>query len=99
MGVTVISTIIVTGQPDRLREIATSLNVGTDAVDSIISPENGSLEFSTYNGGGGLLRYHGDRIATAYPDVVVRGCEFYDCCEDPTLARWEHGTTTYFCDL
>ena len=99
MGVSVISNIIVTGQPDRLRDIAASFRVGTDAVESIAFSEVDTLELATYNGVGGLLHYHGQRIATAYPDVVVRGSEFYDCCEDPTLARWDGGKTTYLCDL
>ncbi|WP_291365124.1 hypothetical protein [Acetobacter sp. UBA5411] len=99
MGVTVTSSIIVAGHPDRLRQIDARLKTGDDAVEDVIFAEDGSLEIVCYNGVGGLLRYHGDRIAAAHPDVGVRGFEFYDCSDDPTLARWERGQCVYFCDL
>ncbi|MEW9275085.1 hypothetical protein [Gluconobacter oxydans] len=88
-----------TGPQDRLRRIAEERAYRTCAPDQMAWENDTTLVMTLKNGIGTSFLRHGDGLAREYPDVVIRGMEYFDCFDDPDFAKWEGGQLVYDADL
>lgn len=99
MSISVVTTFILTGSPERLREIAEQRAGRTCDAEDISFASDTELEMRLYNGIGSAMLHHGDGLAAEYPDVTIRGMEYIDCFDDPSFAKWQAGQLVYQADL
>jgi len=88
-----------TGPQDRLRQIAEERAYRTCAPDQMAWENDTTLVMTLENGIGTSFLRHGDGLSDEYPDVSIRGMEYFDCFDDPGLAKWQGGQLVYEADL
>lgn len=99
MSISVVTTFILTGSPERLREIAEQRAGRTCDAEDMRFASDTELHMTLYNGIGSAMLHHGDGLAAEYPDVTIRGMEYIDCFDDPSFAKWQAGQLVYQADL
>ncbi|MEJ5118702.1 hypothetical protein WH158_14930 [Gluconobacter cerinus] len=88
-----------TGPQDRLRQIAEERAYRTCAPDQMAWENDTTLVMTLENGIGTSFLRHGDGLSDEYPDVSIRGTEYFDCFDDPSFAKWQGGQLVYEADL
>ncbi|WP_225198654.1 hypothetical protein [Gluconobacter oxydans] len=88
-----------TGPQDRLRQIAEERAYRTCAPDQMAWENDTTLVMTLENGIGTSFLRHGDGLSDDYPDVSIRGMEYFDTCDDPGFAKWQGGQLVYEADL
>ncbi|GBQ94232.1 hypothetical protein [Gluconobacter albidus] len=88
-----------TGPQDRLRQIAEERAYRTCAPDQMAWENDTTLVMTLENGIGTSFLRHGDGLSDEYPDVSIRGMEYFDCFDDPGFAKWQGGQLVYEADL
>ena len=88
-----------TGPQDRLRQIAEERAYRTCAPDQMAWENDTTLVMTLENGIGTPFLHHGDGLSDEYPDVSIRGMEYFDCFDDPGFAKWQGGQLVYEADL
>ena len=78
-----------TGPQDRLRQIAEERAYRTCAADQMTWEDDTTLVMTLENGIGTPFLHHGDGLSDEYPDVSIRGMEYFDCFDDPSFAKWQ----------
>ncbi|MFT8809742.1 hypothetical protein [Gluconobacter sp.] len=88
-----------TGPQDRLRQIAEERAYRTCAADQMTWEDDTTLVMTLENGIGTPFLHHGDGLSDEYPDVSIRGMEYFDCFDDPSFAKWQGGQLVYEAEL
>ncbi|GFE97812.1 hypothetical protein [Gluconobacter sp. Gdi] len=88
-----------TGPQYRLRQIAEERAYRTCAPDQMAWENDTTLVMTLENGIGTSFLRHGDGLSDDYPDVSIRGMEYFDCFDDPGFAKWQGGQLVYEADL
>ena len=99
MATPVTTVFTLTGPQDRLRQIAEERAYRTCAPDQMAWENDTTLVMTLENGIGTSFLGHGHGLSDDYPDVSIRGMEYFDSFDDPGFAKWQGGQLVYEADL
>lgn len=99
MATPVITVFTLTGPQDRLRQIARERAYRTCAPEQMTWEDETTLVMTLESGIGTSFLGHGLGLSDEYPDVSIRGMEYFDCFDDPGFAKWQGGELVYEADL
>ncbi|MBF0889332.1 hypothetical protein HKD19_12320 [Gluconobacter sp. LMG 1745] len=99
MATPVITIFTLTGPQDRLRQIARERAYRTCAPEHMTWEDETTLVMTLESGIGTSFLGHGLGLSDEYPDVSIRGMEYFDCFDDPAFAKWQGGELVYEADL
>ncbi|MFT9382673.1 hypothetical protein [Gluconobacter sp.] len=99
MATHVTTVFTLTGPQDRLRQIARERAYRTCAPEQMTWEDETTLVMTLESGIGTSFLGHGLGLSDEYPDVSIRGMEYFDCFDDPGFAKWQGGELVYEADL